>query len=70
MTQKHKKISTAEQWKSSAPAEIRERGIKDYLKDVRTPLICSFFSKKKHKHTKSFLHRLGSIPFAMTCITN
>ena len=41
---KAQKISTAEQ---CAPAEIRERGIKDYLKDVKTSLICSFFSKKK-----------------------
>lgn len=32
---KARKLSIAEQWKISAPAETRETAIKDYLKDVR-----------------------------------
>lgn len=32
---KARKISIAEQWKISAPAEIRETAIEDYFKDVR-----------------------------------
>lgn len=40
---KAQEISIAEEWKISAPAEIREKGIKDYLKDVRTSLNYSFF---------------------------
>lgn len=32
---KARKLSIAEQWKISAPAEIGETAIKDYFKDVR-----------------------------------